>query len=318
MTKLLRRLPAALLAIVFFVGLMADGKAADSDTVTYGEPRQIGVVNDDRLAESSGLASSILNPGFFWTHNDSGDLPRLFLIDRKGNTLAMLTVEGARATDWEDIASFRKGKDSYLIIGDVGDNRAKRQQHMLYIVKEPRIGREPDPRVSSLKLSMAVPFIYEDGPHNCESVAVDPTGHTIYLIGKEKGTGCKVYRLAWPIERVTQPLTARTVATLEIPQVTGMDISPDGRRAIVLTYTDAYEYARGANETWDKAFARKGRRLPMPMRRQGESICYGLDGKTLYLTSEGKEQPLWEVPVAPGSATALHSPAEPPGRLPQD
>jgi hypothetical protein len=35
----------------------------------------------------------------------------------------------------------------------------------------------------------------------------------------------------------------------------------------------------------------------MPRRRQGESICYGPDGKTLYLTSEQLPTPLWEVPV---------------------
>lgn len=296
-TRVLRRLRAAILVVVVFVGLMVDGKAADSETVTYAEPRQIGVVNDERLPESSGLAASILNPGAFWTHNDSGDSPRLFLIDHKGNTLAVPAVEGAQATDWEDMASFRDGNDSYLLIGDVGDNRAKRQQYMLYIVKEPRIDRESQARVSSLKLSMAVPFTYEDGSHNCESVAVDPTDRMIYLISKES-RGCRVYRLPLPVEPVTQPLTARTVATLEITQVTAMDISPDGLRAIVLTYTDAYEYTRGANETWDKAFAREGRCLPMPKRRQGESICFGIDGKTLYLTSEGKRQPLWEVPVA--------------------
>ena len=34
------------------------------------------------------------------------------------------------------------------------------------------------------------------------------------------------------------------------------------------------------------------------VRNQGESICYGRDGKTLYLTSEFAPTPLLEVPVA--------------------
>ena len=78
-----------------------------------------------------------------------------------------------------------------------------------------------------------------------------------------------------------------------------MDISPDGLRAVVLTYGHAREYARRADESWSKAFARKERIIVMPRRKQGESICYGEDGKTLYLTSEGKSQPLWEVPLIP-------------------
>ena len=39
------------------------------------------------------------------------------------------------------------------------------------------------------------------------------------------------------------------------------------------------------------------REIGMPLRIQGESICYGPDGKTLYLTSEKLPTPLWEVPV---------------------
>ena len=46
----------------------------------------------------------------------------------------------------------------------------------------------------------------------------------------------------------------------------------------------------------------------MPRRVQGESICYGIDGRTLYLTSECKGKssadpsPLLEVPVADAAA----------------
>ena len=86
--------------------------------------------------------------------------------------------------------------------------------------------------------------------------------------------------------------------TLELNSVpTDMDISPDGRRAVILTYRDAYEYRRGRDESWAKAFARKPRRLKMPWRMQGEAIAYGTDGRTLYLVSEGKSQPLWEIGV---------------------
>ena len=82
-----------------------------------------------------------------------------------------------------------------------------------------------------------------------------------------------------------------------------MDISPDGLRMMVLTYGDAWEYVRRPREDWADAVARSARRIRMPRRVQGESICYGIDGKTLYLTSEGKGKnsaepsPLLEVPV---------------------
>jgi hypothetical protein len=75
-----------------------------------------------------------------------------------------------------------------------------------------------------------------------------------------------------------------------------MDISPDGMRAVVLTYGDAYEYAREKGETWARAFSREPRLIKAPVRRQGESVCYGTDGRNLYLTSENAHQPLWEIP----------------------
>ena len=91
--------------------------------------------------------------------------------------------------------------------------------------------------------------------------------------------------------------TARKIATLKIPPATAMDVSPDGRRAVVLTYANAYEYARGEKEDWAAAFSRRPCEIVVPPRRQGESICYGVDGKTLYLTSEKLPTPLIEVPV---------------------
>ena len=72
-------------------------------------------------------------------------------------------------------------------------------------------------------------------------------------------------------------------------------LSADGRRAIVVTYGPAYEFTRREGESWAKTFARGGRRLNMPLRSQGESICYGPDGKTLYLTSERLPTPLWQI-----------------------
>ena len=77
-----------------------------------------------------------------------------------------------------------------------------------------------------------------------------------------------------------------------------MEISPDGLRAVILTYGHAYEYARRDGEKWSEVFARPPRVLRMPQRRQGETVCYGPDGKTLYLTSEFAPTPLFEVPVA--------------------
>jgi hypothetical protein len=67
---------------------------------------------------------------------------------------------------------------------------------------------------------------------------------------------------------------------------------------MVATYGNLTEYVRAPGESWAAAFGRPGRTIAAPGRKQGESVCFGLDGKTLYLTSEGSPCPLLEIPVA--------------------
>ena len=66
---------------------------------------------------------SRLRSDFLWTHNDSGDRPRLYALDLTGKHLGTCDVEGAGAVDWEDMASFQRDGTSYLLIADVGDNQ---------------------------------------------------------------------------------------------------------------------------------------------------------------------------------------------------
>jgi len=80
-----------------------------------------------------------------------------------------------------------------------------------------------------------------------------------------------------------------------------MDVSKDGKRAIVLTLGQAFEYTRGQDEDWATAFKRKPRTIDMPARKQGEAICYGSDGNDLYLTSEFSPCPLFLVKATKGS-----------------
>lgn len=272
---------------------------APAEEVAYAPPRQVCVVMDERITEASGLACSRHMPDAFWTHNDSGDTPRLFLVNTEGKLLTSQTIAQARARDWEDMASFKLKNQGYLLIGDVGDNEAKREECQLYLVKEPRIN--PIKRQDgTLKVEMTIRFQYEDGPHNCESLGVDVTARNIYLVSKQGKGECRVYEMPLPLKPSPKRLTAKAIAVLDIPTTTAMDISPDGRRAVVLTYGNAYEYTRGARESWAEGFARKPRILDMPHRKQGEAISYGQSGQALYLVSEGLCQPLWEVPAVMG------------------
>jgi hypothetical protein len=106
--------------------------------------------------------------------------------------------------------------------------------------------------------------------------------------------------LKLPAEQSKTVLTAEPIAVISAPAVTAMDISPDGLRAVVSTYASAYQFVRSADEDWAVGFGHRPTSINLPTRRQGESLCFGADGKTLYLTSEGSPSPLWRVsPVQP-------------------
>ncbi|HHH30426.1 MAG TPA: hypothetical protein ENK57_19085, partial [Polyangiaceae bacterium] len=46
-------------------------------------PQPLGLL-PEALNEISGLAPSAIHEGMYWAHNDSGDVPRLFLLDADG------------------------------------------------------------------------------------------------------------------------------------------------------------------------------------------------------------------------------------------
>jgi len=263
----------------------------------YGPGRKLCELASPEIDESSGLACSRRYPGVFWTHNDSGDDPRLFAFNRKGEHLATIAVHGAIARDWEDMASFTLRGKPWLLIGDIGDNAQARPYRTLYLVPEPRLDLRKRGVEATVKIARAIEYTYAEGPQNCEAVAFDPETRQILVITKTILGHARAYAVPTAENRRDKPWVVKPIATLTLPAVVAMDVSPDGRRAIVLTYAHACEYTRRPDEAWADAFARAPRIVPMPRRRQGESICYGRDGKALYLTSEKTPTPLLEVPL---------------------
>jgi len=242
---------AAMLIGLLVCGGWADAPGAVEDggddvaskPISYALPRKLATLANPNITESSGLACSRLRQGVFWTHNDSGDGPYLYAFDRDGKHLAVFRVAGAAARDWEDMASVRIGERSYLVCGDIGDNARKRSNCVLYFVEEPDL-TEPVEGVGEARMAQKVVFAYEDGPRDAECVAVDRASGNVYLVSKNKTGKCKVYELNVSSGEDDPMPKAKPIATLAVPMTTALDISPDGRRAIVLTYVAAYEFTR--------------------------------------------------------------------------
>ena len=63
-------------------------------TVALGAP-PTAIFDSRDIDESSGIVMSRQYPGIFWTHNDSGDLARLFAVRANGQLVAQVRVKGA-------------------------------------------------------------------------------------------------------------------------------------------------------------------------------------------------------------------------------
>jgi hypothetical protein len=254
--------------------------------------RKLTVVQDQAIIESSGLAASSRDDAI-WTHNDDGKEARLYLLGLNGQTLGRYDLQHVKPFDWEDMCAFRRDGTNYLLIGDIGDNAAQRNDCRLHLLKEPEIGNlSPDP--TTVPVVATIPFTYEDGPHDCEALAVDAERNVALLITKELDESCGLFEI--PLERPgDKPVVARRVRALKLPLVTAMDISPDGRRLIALCGLHAFEWNRREQVSWHTALAEVPRRYALPELPQSEAIAYRRDGKAFFLTSEGERQPLWEL-----------------------
>ena len=271
--------------------------AKKPSAIVYGPGRELCKIESAAVRESSGLCCSRRQTGVFWTHNDSGDDARLYAFDTKGRDLGSCLLDGVTAFDFEDIASVTLDGKSLLLVGDIGNNSLAAPVQMIHVVEEPGAGRRRPREAADRARAANDSLRFDDDNRNCEALGVDPASRTILVISKERTRECYVYAFVWPAKDAKRASIARKIATLKLPTVTALDISPDGRRAMVGTYGHAYEFARTADEEWRTAFSRRPNEVILPERRQGEGLCYGPDGKTLYLTSEKEPAPLWEVPV---------------------
>ena len=285
----------------------------------YAGPVLLANIADPRITESSGLAASWRNDGIFWTHNDSGDGPFVFAIDRSGRTRGTWRVQGAQARDWEDIAvGLGPGPGrSYLYLADIGDNNRARGEIVVYRVPEPEVHGEswnlntPTPLVT--ELAEAIRLRYDGGAaHNAEALLVHPATGDMYVITKSAGEAdpeTLVFRAAAPLKDAGRTMLRRA-ARIDLPDirrqywilslarpavVTGGDIARDGRRVILATYGHGLELTLPEGAPFDAIWRQPPAAVDLGRRSAGESVCYRRDGLGILAGSEGRNSPLWEI-----------------------
>lgn len=205
------------------------------------------------VPESSGLAVSRTYPGIYWTHNDSGDQPRLYALDSTAALVATIDVGEARARDWEDLdigpcPTGATATEWCLYIADTGDNSRRRETVRVYVVPEPD-PRGPD---KSVQATSMIRFSYEGGPFDVEALAATPAGDLV-LATKGRSPTMWVFQIA--ADEVARAGATGEWLTLTDPialaiepdfglgrWITGGSLTADGSVLALRTYTEVYFY----------------------------------------------------------------------------
>ena len=276
--------------IVFGLLLCACEMQTDSSNAKNTPPpvilKNMGVIEAEKLKEASGLQASRSNNGKFFSHNDDGK-PVIFMLDESGGHLGNMEIKPAKNKDWEDITSIPVGDDRWLVVGDIGDNGNDRKNIKLYFVKEPKPDLN-DRYSGDLDLQHRLTLVYPDGPRDCESMSYDPIGNQLLLLTKrDKPARLYAIDLQTALDEDKAELEfLGTISALRPPtiadrvqwggradwisQPTGLDISPDGSEAAVITYRSLYRFHRKEGEDWLTAMQKNRKkwlgRQPSKMR----------------------------------------------------
>jgi len=281
--------------IVAFLLALLSLQTANPPACQWTHGVAIGKV-DVPIDEDSGLAISRKFPDRLYHVNDSGDIGRFFVTDFAGRNTRVVHVKGFQPKDPEDLGFGACGPGvDCLFIGDIGDNSRKRGSIDLAIIEE----RETFPPLVEPKYKVKVR--YPDGAHDAEAFAVHPDGSVFILT---KGGIPQLYRLRqdqWMNDGGKAQVLER-VAALDLEKLggpaaamdgrlpTSMDISPDGKRVLVLTYRNVFELFFDLSQPLPPLASWKAglnfRRIDVEVLPQQEAIAYTPDGRSFIYDTE--------------------------------
>ncbi len=231
--------------------------------------------------ESSGI---IKWNNALWTHNDSKNEAALFEVNKEdGSLVQTIDIAGLNNKDWEELAQ----DESYIYIGDFGNNHGTRKDLRIFKVEKKEIAQTG--KVTKVD---TLTFSYPDqtdfsGPthdHNYDCEAMIVVGDSLYLFSKNfRDKQSRLYSL---------PKTkGHYVATLKdrfdvIGNVTGAAINQeDGVVALSGYYYHHGSFLPFVWLFWDypnqSFFKGKHHRVNFEFQAQIEGIAYDKDGQFL-------------------------------------
>lgn len=259
------------------------------------------------------------NPNVVFTHNDYGNEPRLFAVDKSGgDVVGNWQLEGVDhdLLDYEDISNGPgpKPDTNYIHLCDIGANQGFRVHTVrIHRVEEPSMNGGGIGTSKLYPQTLTLRYPRNEEP-NAEACMVCPDTGYIYIITKrsspEDREEAKIYKtpLRWGDGDMFMELDmVGTLKTTYKPAtfghaITGCDISPNGREIITLFYGGLEYRCRDVGETIEAAFGRFGLAIPSYVEEPqgGESIAFSSDMSSLISLQESggwENVPLYEYPA---------------------
>jgi len=287
---------------------------------TDGPITLIGKVSNPSIGEMSGIVASRRYPGVYWVHNDANNTLNIFAIDRLGNDIIPnnlrrhyysekaesgkelwpgLSLESATNGDWEDIAL----DGDFLYIADLGNNKNTRRDMGVYVLYEPNPGF-----VKQSKILKFLPVRYPEQNNypaiewHFDSESLFVVDGKLHFLTKHRQPGkarswqsdANLYRLE--TAHTDQVNILKKIDTNKnITLATGADLSPDGNKLAVLSYTGLWIFDKPlSGDRWLSGTPHMIVLEP-GTTRQIEAVCWD-DNETILISNEQGE--IYEVKLA--------------------
>ena len=274
-----------------------------------------GTFSTADLDEVSGVAASALNPGVLWLLDDGPGTTGVWAVRSDGERLGFLAVVGMDGSDTEDLAIAPCGGSSSseavghvrpcLWIGDIGDNRRRREHVAVLRLAEPDLrGGVPTDPVPAEVMALR----YPGGATDAEALLVAPDGGSLVVVAKAAfddqtgvtgattayaATGFADQELTALGEVFVPPAEIGVAAAFVGASVTGGAATTG--RVLLRTYDHVVEYVAPEPAAPLATFPSwPAQEVPGPGLPQAEAVAWDNDSCGYWLVSEQIGE-LWQV-----------------------
>lgn len=198
----------------------------------------------NELNELSGLV--FINDSILVAHNDSGNLPQLYFLNKTGILLHTCTISNAKNIDWEDICYDGK---KFLYIGDIGNNNNNRQDLTIYQVNAQKAFENAEVESNSFQFSYPEQKAFPETPKNrhFDAEALTFYNNQLYLFTKCRTDPWDGQSFVYQLKTTMNDQKAVALSPLYIGKsgwwqdaITGADIQ--GNLCYILTYNRVMVY----------------------------------------------------------------------------